>query len=214
MKIDWGCKPRWDDPTTNAAKHATNIICITTNVLLKNRPLIFQDLFSTLVVLSSLLALLYSSQLKTSNTTNYHHTQDHVYHQSSTTPWKKIKVKSNHHKRKNSKNLLFFGMQKKNQSKTYYEKLLTKTTTIVSSSKNHPCLGFLSSIKNMKWNTKHTKNSIYKKNTFKKKSFKKLRVADFKKNKTKLRPVLYWVKSKAESTCSAKSVVQLTTKNR
>merc|ERR1712088_457200 len=39
---------------------------------------------------------------------------------------------------------------KKNQSKNYYEKLLTKTTTIVSSSKNHPCLGFLSSIKNMK----------------------------------------------------------------
>ena len=102
----------------------------------------------------------------------------------------------------------------KNQSKTYYEKLLTKTTTIVSSSKNHPCLGFLSSIKNMKWNTKHTKNSIYKKKYLQKKSFKKLRVADFKKNKTKLRPVLYWVKSKAESTCSAKSVVQLTTKNR
>ena len=103
---------------------------------------------------------------------------------------------------------------KKNQSKTYYEKLLTKTTTIVSSSKNHPCLGFLSSIKNMKWNTKHTKNSIYKKTPSKKKSFKKLRVADFKKNKTKLRPVLYWVKSKAESTCSAKSVEQLTTKHR
>jgi hypothetical protein len=39
---------------------------------------------------------------------------------------------------------------KKKQSKNYYEKLLTKTTTIVSSSKNHPCLGFLSSIKNMK----------------------------------------------------------------
>jgi len=182
MKIDWGCKPRWDDPTTNAAKHATNIICITTNVLLKNRPLIFQDLFSTLVVLSSLLALLYSSQLKTSNTTNYHHTQDHVYHQSSTTPWKKIKVKSNHHKRKNSKNLLFFGMQKK-QSKNYYEKLLTKTTTIVSSSKNHPCLGFLSSIKNMKWNTKHTKNSIYKKTPSKKNPSKSWELLTLRKTK-------------------------------
>lgn len=102
---------------------------------------------------------------------------------------------------------------KKNQSKNYYEKLLTKTTTIVSSSKNHPCLGFLSSIKNMKWNTKHKKTPFIKKIPSKK-SFKKLRVADFKKNKTKLRPVLYWVKSKAESTCSAKSVVQLTTKNR
>jgi len=182
MKIDWGCKPRWDDPTTNAAKHATNIICITTNVLLKNRPLIFQDLFSTLVVLSSLLALLYSSQLKTSNTTNYHHTQDHVYHQSSTTPWKKIKVKSNHHKRKNSKNLLFFGMQKK-QSKNYYEKLLTKTTTIVSSSKNHPCLGFLSSIKNMKWNTKHTKNSIYKKKYLQKNPSKSWELLTLRKTK-------------------------------
>ena len=102
---------------------------------------------------------------------------------------------------------------KKKQSKNYYEKLLTKTTTIVSSSKNHPCLGFLSSIKNMKWNTKHKKTPFIKKIPSKK-SFKKLRVADFKKNKTKLRPVLYWVKSKAESTCSAKSVVQLTTKNR
>ena len=102
---------------------------------------------------------------------------------------------------------------KKKQSKNYYEKLLTKTTTIVSSSKNHPCLGFLSSIKNMKWNTKHKKTPFIKK-YLQKKSFKKLRVADFKKNKTKLRPVLYWVKSKAESTCSAKSVVQLTTKNR
>lgn len=161
MKIDWGCKPRWDDPTTNAAKHATNIICITTNVLLKNRPLIFQDLFSTLVVLSSLLALLYSSQLKTSNTTNYHHTQDHVYHQSSTTPWKKIKVKSNHHKEKIQKT--YSSSACKKQSKNYYEKLLTKTTTIVSSSKNHPCLGFLSSIKNMKWNTKHKKTPFIKK---------------------------------------------------
>jgi len=163
MKIDWGCKPRWDDPTTNAAKHATNIICITTNVLLKNRPLIFQDLFSTLVVLSSLLALLYSSQLKTSNTTNYHHTQDHVYHQSSTTPWKK-KSKSNQTITKEKIQKTYSSSAcKKKQSKNYYEKLLTKTTTIVSSSKNHPCLGFLSSIKNMKWNTKHTKNSIYKK---------------------------------------------------
>jgi len=103
---------------------------------------------------------------------------------------------------------------KKKQSKNYYEKLLTKTTTIVSSSKNHPCLGFLSSIKNMKWNTKHTKNSIYKKKYLQKNPSKSWELLTLKKNKTKLRPVLYWVKSKAESTCSAKSVVQLTTKNR
>jgi len=38
---------------------------------------------------------------------------------------------------------------------------------------------------------KTQKNSIYKKKIPSKKSFKKLRVADFKKNKTKLRPVLY-----------------------
>lgn len=184
MKIDWGCKPRWDDPTTNAAKHATNIICITTNVLLKNRPLIFQDLFSTLVVLSSLLALLYSSQLKTSNTTNYHHTQDHVYHQSSTTPWKKnqSQIKPSQKKKKFKKPTLLRHAKKK-QSKNYYEKLLTKTTTIVSSSKNHPCLGFLSSIKNMKWNTKHTKNSIYKKNTFKKNPSKSWELLTLRKTK-------------------------------
>lgn len=156
MKIDWGCKPRWDDPTTNAAKHATNIICITTNVLLKNRPLIFQDLFSTLVVLSSLLALLYSSQLKTSNTTNYHpHTRpclsSVLYY-----PLKKLKSNQTITKEKIQKTYSSSACKKK-QSKNYYEKLLTKTTTIVSSSKNHPCLGFLSSIKNMKWNTKHKK---------------------------------------------------------
>ena len=164
-------------------------------------------------MLSSLLALLYSSQLKTSNTTNYHHTQDHVYHQSSTTPWKKNQSQIKPSQKKKFKKPTLLRHAKKNQSKNYYEKLLTKTTTIVSSSKNHPCLGFLSSIKNMKWNTKHKKTPFIKKIPSKK-SFKKLRVADFKKNKTKLRPVLYWVKSKAESTCSAKSVVQLTTKNR
>lgn len=183
MKIDWGCKPRWDDPTTNAAKHATNIICITTNVLLKNRPLIFQDLFSTLVVLSSLLALLYSSQLKTSNTTNYHHTQDHVYHQSSTTPWKKNQSQIKPSQKKKFKKPTLLRHAKKKQSKNYYEKLLTKTTTIVSSSKNHPCLGFLSSIKNMKWNTKHTKNSIYKKNTFKKNPSKSWELLTLRKTK-------------------------------
>jgi hypothetical protein len=56
-------------PLTNAnATAATEtknmqltLLCITTNVLPKNRPLIFQDLFSTLVVLSSILALLYST---------------------------------------------------------------------------------------------------------------------------------------------------------
>lgn len=183
MKIDWGCKPRWDDPTTNAAKHATNIICITTNVLLKNRPLIFQDLFSTLVVLSSLLALLYSSQLKTSNTTNYHHTQDHVYHQSSTTPWKKNQSQIKPSQKKKIQKTYSSSACKKKQSKNYYEKLLTKTTTIVSSSKNHPCLGFLSSIKNMKWNTKHTKNSIYKKKYLQKNPSKSWELLTLRKTK-------------------------------